>query len=129
MAAVNYETRRSGFYLGESASPNIINEEVIVASGSGVLYPGQVLGRVTASGKYVPHDNALANGGEVATAILFHKVDATGADVKTVATTNGPATINGNLLTFKAGISAPNKAAALTALRAKGLKVLPQHAA
>lgn len=129
MAAVNYETRRSGFYLGESFSPNVINEEVLVASGAGVLYPGTVLGKITASGKYVLHDNSLGNGAEVAAAILFHKVDATSGDVKTVATVNGPATINGNLLTFKAGISTPNKAAALSALRAKGLKILPQHAA
>lgn len=129
MAAVNFEKRRSGCYLGENAGLNIVNEEVIVASGAGVLYPGTVLGKVTASGKYVLHDVALVNGAQVAAGILFHKVDATAADAKTVATVNGPATINGNDLTFKAGIIAGDKTAALTALRAKGLKVLPQHAA
>lgn len=129
MPAVNLEQRRSGCYLGESFSPNVVNEEIIVASGAGVLYAGTVLGKITASGKYVLHDNSLANGAEVAAAILFHTVDATSADVRTVATVNGPATINGNDLTFKPGISAPNRTAALNALRAKGMKVLPQHAA
>ena len=129
MPAVNYEKRRSGCYLGESASLNIVNEEIIVESGAGILYPGTVLGKITASGKYVLHDVALVNGAQTAAAILFHKVDATAADAKTVATVEGPATINGNDLTFKAGILAADKTAALNALRAKGMKVLPQHAA
>lgn len=128
MPAVAFNTKRSGCYLGETAALNIVNEEIILASGAGVLDAGTVLGKITASGKYVLHDNALSNGAEVAAAILFHTTDATAADAKTVATVNGPATINGNMLTLKAGISAGNRTAALNALRAKGMKVLPQHA-
>lgn len=130
MAVLNYENRRDGCYLGESAALNIINEEIIVASGAGVLYPGTVLGKITASGKYVPHDTALANGAELPdnVIILFNRVDATSADKKAVGTTNGPATINGNDLTFKAGMSDAAKKAATGGLRKKGMKVLPQHA-
>ena len=128
MTTITETVQRSGCYLGEAAALNIVNEEVIVASGAGVLLPGTVLGKITASGKYVLHDAALANGAQAAAAILFHRVDATAADVKTVATVNGPATVNGNRLIYKAGISAPNKAAAIAALRANDLKVLPQHA-
>lgn len=128
MAAIESVTKRSGFYLGESAAANIINEEVIVASGAGKLEPGTVLGRITASGKYVLHDAALSNGAEAAAAILFHSVDATSADATTVATVRGPATIFGPCLTFKSGISAGNKSAAEAALRAKGLAIIPQHA-
>ena len=128
MPTMNYDFRRSGCYLGESAAPNIINEEIKVASGAGILFPGTVLGKVTASGKYVAHDVTLANGAQTAAAILFHKVDATAADALTVATVNGPATINGNDLILKAGIVDADKLAALNALRAKGMKVLPQHA-
>lgn len=128
MPVIDFDFRRSGCYLVGSAAPNIINEEIKVASGAGVLLPGTVLGKITASGTYVAHDVALANGGGVAVAILFHKVDATAADVTTVATVRGPATINGNDLTLKAGITDANKLAALNALRAKGMNVLPQHA-
>ena len=128
MPAVTFNNKRSGCYLGESNALNQINEEIIVASGAGKLDAGTVLGKITASGKYVLHDAALANGAEVAAAILFHSIDATSADVKTVGTVNGPATINGHMLTFKAGISDANKKAAIAALRAKLMKVLPQHA-
>ncbi len=79
--------------------------------------------------RYVPHDPALTNGGQTAVAILFHTIDATSADVKTVATVRGPATINGNMLIYKSGMSDANKLAAREALRARGMSVLPQHAA
>ena len=128
MPEVIFDNQRSFCYLGESASPNIVNEEIIIASGSGVVKPGTLLGRITASGKHVPHDNSLANGAQNAVAIQGHLVDATTADVTTVATMNGPATIFGNYLIFKDGISAANRLAAENALRAKGMKVLPQHA-
>lgn len=128
MPVLNYETRRAGCYLGEGDPLNIVNAEIIVASGAGVLYPGTVLGKITASGKYVLHDAGLSNGAEVAAAILFDKVDATSADKKGVATVRGNRTINGNDLIFKSGISNSNQLAAKNALRAKGLSVLPQHA-
>lgn len=228
MAVATYNNKRSGCYLGESASLNIVNEEIRVRSGSGKLDAGTLLGKVLdgtpgatpgtpysttggtvgngavgawtadagvaegtwkldvtvtgATGKfqvlrpdgtidgigtigtpynggingtladgasdwlvgdqvpivvayttdaveYVPHDPALTNGGQYAAAILFHPIDATSSDVKTVGTVRGPVTINGNMLTFKSGISANDKAAAIQALRDKGLAVLPQHAA
>ena len=130
MPVVNYENRRDGCYLGESAALNIINEEIIIASGAGVLYPGTVIARITASGKYVVHNTALSNGAELPAnaAILFNRVDATSADKKAVATVNGPATINGNDLTYMAGMTDAAKKAANAALRLKGMKVLPQHA-
>jgi hypothetical protein len=128
MTVLTANLYRAGCYIGEAEPNNIVNEEIIVASGAGVLRAGTVLGKITASGKYWPHDNALANGAEVATAILFRGVDATSADVTAVATVNGPATIFDTMLAYKAGISAPNKLAAQAALRAKGLKLIPQHA-
>ncbi len=130
MAVATFNNKRSGCYLGETAALNIVNEEIIIASGAGVLDPGTVLGKITASGKYVVHDTALSNGAELPAnaIILFHGVDATAADVKTVGTVRGPATINGNMLTYKSGMSGANKILARAGLRAKGMAVLPQHA-
>jgi hypothetical protein len=45
MTTVTFENRRDGCYLGQSASLNQINEEIIVDSGAGVLYPGTLLGK------------------------------------------------------------------------------------
>ena len=130
MPAVAFNNKRSFCYLGQSAPPNIINEEIVVASGAGVLDAGTVLGKITTGGKYVVHDTALSNGAELPAnaVILGHSIDATSADVKTVATVRGPATINGNMLTYKAGMSGAAKIAVRNALRAKGMAVLPQHA-
>lgn len=129
MPAVEFNTKRSGCYLGEGAALNIVNEEIIFTAAAGDYDAGLVLGQVTASKKYVPHDPAAVDGSQAAAGILFHPVTSTGADVKTVATVNGPRTINYNMLTFKAGIAAADETAAIEALRDKGLKVLPQHAA
>lgn len=130
MVAVAFENRRDGCYLGESAALNIINEEIIIASGQGVLYPGTVIAKITASGKYAIHDTAASDGSQLPAnaVILFNRVDATSADVKAAATVNGPATINGNMLTYKAGMAGSAKTAVRNAMRLKGLKVLPQHA-
>lgn len=130
MAVATFNNKRSGCYLGETAALNIVNEEIIVVSGAGVLDAGTVIGKITASGKYGVHDPAGAGGLELAAnvAILFHSVDASAADVKTVGTLRGPATINGNMLTYKAAMSSPNKIIVRNSLRAKGLAVLPQHA-
>lgn len=130
MAVVTWSPKRDGWYLGESAAPNIINEEIIVASGAGKLDAGTVIAKITASGKYVVHDTALSNGAQLPAnaVILFNSVDATSADQKAVATVRGPATINGNNLTYKSGMTNNDKIAARNALRAKGLAILPQHA-
>ncbi|MGA1853042.1 head decoration protein [Sphingobium sp. HT1-2] len=130
MAPVTFNNKRSFCYLGESNPPNQINEEIIIASGAGVLDAGTVIAKITVGGKYVVHDTALSNGAELPAnaAILGHPVDATSADVKTTATVRGPATINGNMLTYKAGMTNAAKIAVRNALRAKGMAVLPQHA-
>lgn len=225
MTVITQTLLRSGCYLGEAAALNMINEEIVVLSGSGVLVPGTVLGQISEGGtqtvaaaaafgnntgngtvgtltgdagaaagsykvliiepatnggtfevtrpdgtvdgtgtigvayngtinftladgatdfvagdgftiavsyatstKYAPHDPAGVDGREVAAGILYHKIDATSGDVKTVATVRGPATIFDTYVTYKSGISAANKAAAQAALKAKGMAFLPQHA-
>lgn len=50
MAAVDFNTRRSGCYLGQSDSLNIINEEIVLLDEEGALEPGTVLGRVIDGG-------------------------------------------------------------------------------
>ncbi|MCF1502916.1 head decoration protein [Afifella sp. H1R] len=60
-------------------------EEVIIASGSGVVESGTVIGKITASGKYAPVTVAASDGSEDAAGILMNAVDATSADAPGVA--------------------------------------------
>jgi hypothetical protein len=52
-----------------------------IASGAGVLARGTLLGKITASGKYLESLAAATDGSEVPDAILLESVDATAADV------------------------------------------------
>lgn len=65
----------------------ISRDTVTVLSGAGVLKPGTVLGKVTASGKFKPVTAAAedpATGADLAVAVLAYGVDATEADAKAV---------------------------------------------
>ena len=58
-----------GDVLKYEVNPNYTREVVTLLAG--MPYPvGAVLGRITASGKYVPYSNAAADGSQTAVAIL-----------------------------------------------------------
>lgn len=71
-------------WLKHELDPQFTRKTVTIASGAGVLKTGTVLGKVTASGKYVKHVNGAADGTQTAAAILLNVVDATSADVQAV---------------------------------------------
>ncbi len=54
-----------------------------IASGAGVLTRGTVLGKVTASGKYIAYTSGAADGSQNPVAVLAVNVDATSEDVPT----------------------------------------------
>ncbi len=58
----------------------LAGRSITVASGQGVLPRGAVLGKITASGKYVLSLAAANNGSEVPDLVLADAVDATSAD-------------------------------------------------
>jgi hypothetical protein len=97
-----------------SGGTSISREAVTVISGQN-LVAGTVLGKITASGKYTLHNNAASDGSEVASAVLLADCDASGGDTKGLILAR-LAEVKGDLLTYKAGISSPNKAAAIVAL-------------
>lgn len=72
--------RPLGFVLSE-AEAGRSRDEVTILSGSGVLLPGTVLGKVTASEKFTPAADASVDGSETAVAVLAYGVDATDTDV------------------------------------------------
>lgn len=81
---VKTEGQHAGEFLISEASGTRSRESITVTGGS---YPaGQVLGKITASGKYTVYDAAVdpADGSETAAAILHSAVDASSADAKGV---------------------------------------------
>ena len=75
-------------FAGTQVQP-VVADAVTIASGAGVLARGTVLGKVTASGKCVAVNNALANGAQSIYAILAETVDATSADAAAPAYFSG----------------------------------------
>jgi hypothetical protein len=67
------------------ANGTLSRASITVASGAGVLQPGTVLAKLTATGKYVAYDNVGSDGSEIAAAVLYAGVDATSADKAAVA--------------------------------------------
>lgn len=80
------EGRVTAAYILSEASGMRSRDHAKVASGAGNVEPGAILGKVTASGKYVPHAPAATDGSETAVAILYSAVDATSADAPCVIT-------------------------------------------
>ncbi|MNC14345.1 hypothetical protein D3C75_621200 [compost metagenome] len=54
---------------------------VLLAQGNGVIKKGTVLGKVTASGKFVPYLSSASNGSQVAVCILDNDQDTTLTDI------------------------------------------------
>jgi hypothetical protein len=118
------KARNLAFLLSE-ANGYLSREVLTIASGSGVLEAGTVLGKITVGGKYVPSPNAEVvgkEGAETALAILGYGVDATDADVDVVCVTND-AEAKEPMLLFDASVNDSTKRAAkLTQLRAVNIK-------
>lgn len=98
----------------------ISRDEGVLASGSGVLRPGRVLGKITTSGKLVPLAPAASDGSQNASCILLENVDATSADQRVVVLSRHAEVVIQSL-EWPAGINATQQAAALAAFEAKGV--------
>lgn len=81
---------------------NMVTESITVDTGN--LKRGALLGRITATGKYVLSLSAASDGSEVPRAILAEDTDATGADKVTVGYLTGE--FNIAAMTFGTGHTA-----------------------
>lgn len=95
-------------------------DEEILASGSGVVKIGTVLGKVTASGKFKPLAPGASDGTENAAAIILETSDATSAD-QTVVLLRRRAQVVLQALVWPGSITGPQKAAALASLETLGI--------
>ncbi|UGX90306.1 head decoration protein [Bradyrhizobium barranii subsp. barranii] len=87
------------------------------------IVPGSVLGQITASGQYIAHDPAAADGSQVAAAVaLYGAVTGAGATAAISAIVR-EAEVNGKTLTTKTGLTAPQLAQISTDLAGKQIIV------
>jgi outer membrane protein assembly factor BamB len=77
------ETTHAGEFLLSEGNGNISREQVVIASGE-VLAAGTLVGKVTATSKYVAYADGNVDGSEVAAGILYDAVDATDGDANGV---------------------------------------------
>jgi hypothetical protein len=98
------------------------SRDAVTIAQSTALEPGTVLGKVTATAKYVALDPAANTGAETAAGLLRSGVDATAADVSAVAILRD-AEVNGAELVWPDAITPEQKAAATAELAALGIIV------
>ena len=106
MAPVFTEGKHAGEgIMSEAPGVGALSREVItIASGAGVIAPMTVLGKITATGKYIPSPASEvvgSEGAETADAVNIYGVDATSADVEVTAIVRN-AVLNGHELTYDA---------------------------
>lgn len=97
-------------------------EEVTIASGNN-LKTGMVLGKVSASGKFIPYDDNNADGSQTAAAILLEDVDASAADKKAVVLARGPAVVSDKGLQWAGTVLAAEKITAAADLAVLGIVI------
>lgn len=79
MTVITASLRRPGCYLGESEAYNMINEEIVVLSGSGALLAGTILGQLIEGGAQTVAA-AVAFGGNTGTGTIGSLTADAGAD-------------------------------------------------
>lgn len=115
------EGMHAGEFVLSEANGTRSREEIVVTQAGAALSAGQVLGRITASGKYVPRVTTNSNGSEVAAAILYGNLPAATGDVAAVGFVRD-CEVDGNVLTGY-GADATAKAVTKAQLAAVGIIV------
>jgi Bacteriophage lambda head decoration protein D len=111
-----------GDVLVTQFDPTYTNEQATLAASQAVEI-GQVLGQITASGLYVVLAPAASDGSQNAAAIALQKVGSVAATTAIAILEAGPALLNATGVVWPGGITAPQKATATAALKAKGIKI------
>lgn len=86
-------------------------EQGVLTVGVTALKSGQVLGRITASGKYVKYDNTLSTGAEKVAGVLLYDVEGVSGDFPCVVISRN-AEVWGAMLNQAAGLGVDTTAIA-----------------
>ena len=122
MPALNEALNLGDLLKYEDDCLNYSREQVTIAAGQN-LELGSVVGRVTATGKIERLDPAATDGTETPAGILLGAIDATLIERDDGLLLARHGIVASHALTWPAGITAPEKNAALAALEVRGILV------
>lgn len=125
MAILN-EGRRTAEFLVSEGNDYISRDEVTVTvPANTTLEAGSILGKITATGKFVRHDAGASNGSEdEAGLLLVSQLNTTAGPLDfTAANVARSAEVHGNQITYEDGADAAQITASNAALAALGLIV------
>lgn len=113
--------RKLAFLLSEA--PGKLSRDVVtIASGSGKLDAGTVIGVVTATSKHTVSPNTGADGSQIGSAVLAEPVDATSTDVQALAITDLAEVKSSMLILHSTVNDATKRAAKIAQLRGSKIK-------
>jgi hypothetical protein len=117
---LNEPLRTAEFLVSEANGSQ--SREVGVMQGGVAVPAGTVLGKITATGVFVPLAPAAADGTQNAAGVLYQSVAATELAVARTYIARW-AEVNGNVITWPSGITGPQKTTALGQLTTLGILV------
>jgi len=125
MAILTEGTRKAEFIVSEANDWRSRDAVTVTVPANTTFASGTILGKLTASGKFVRHNAALDTGAEDESGILFEPlVNATGSAVDYDATNVArDAEVNGSDLTYEAGADGAQVITSNAALAALGIIV------
>ena len=115
------EGKYAGEFIASEANGSRSREVKIIASGQ-TLVAAQIVGKVTASGKYAAFNQDAVDGTEAAAGVAYDNTDASAGDIEGVIIVRD-AEVNGNDLLWPADIEVAEQAAAEAELEALGIIV------
>lgn len=125
MAILTEGTRNMEFLVSEANDWRSRDEVTVTVPANTTFAAGTILGKLTASGKFVRHNAGLDTGAEDETAVLgFKLVNGTGSAVDYSATVVArDSEVNGSDLTYEAGADGAQITTSNAALAALGIIV------
>lgn len=120
MATLTEGARNAQFLVSEANNHRSRGTGVVTVPPGG-YEAGTILGKITATGKYVRHDSGLMNGAETPSAVLYGNLHETGDTDTTLILRD--AEVTSAHLTYEDGANAAAIAASNMALAALGIIV------
>jgi hypothetical protein len=115
------EGRQTGEFLLSEGNGHRSRDNITYVSGAGIIAPGTVIGKITASGKWQTMNPAAVDGSQVAAGVALYRGDATSADAKAAAIVRDAEVKTGSLVYHANVDTTPEFTAAATQLAAVGI--------